>query len=362
MSCRPDRRTVVVAALLAPAYSTARAQERFDAAVGWGGHASLQAALDAAPERAASPHRILVRKGMWKEKLTIAKPFIHLIGEDRAGSQIVFDAAAGLPAPDGGNWGTFRSASLTIAAADCALSNLTVANSFDYPEARRRGPDNPAGNGLQAVALAVMQGADRTHIDQVNMTGWQDTLLLNAGRSLLRECTISGSVDYIFGAGTAFFERCRIVTRGRPDMTGARQGYVTAPSTLRANPYGLVFDRCRLEKEGDLKRGVIALGRPWRPGTRFADGSYGNPAVVGQSVFLRCWMDDHIDPAAGWDRMAFQAKDGARVWFEPGDARFFEYRSTGPGAKVTTARRQLTDQEAAAFARNGVLSGWRTGL
>lgn len=355
-----DRRTLIAAAVL-PALGAARAQAPFNAIVGQGGHASVKAALDAAPDRATSPHRILVRGGVWKEKLTISKPFIHLAGEDRAGSQIVFDAAAGLPAPDGGTWGTFRSASLTIAASDCALSNLTVANSFDYPEARRRGSDNPAGNGLQAVALAVMQGADRTLIDRVDMTGWQDTLLVNAGRSLFRQCRVSGSVDYIFGAGTAFFDRCRIVTRGRGDMTGARQGYITAPSTLRTNPYGLVFDRCRLEKEGDLKAGVIALGRPWRPGTRFADGNYGNPEVVGQSVFLRCWMDDHIDRVAGWDRMAFQAKDGARVWFEPGDARFFEYRSEGPGAKFTPARRQLSDSAAAAFGQARVLGGWEPG-
>ncbi len=319
-----------------------------DAVVGRGGYATVQAALDAAPSNASEPYRILVRRGFWREKLTIDKPGIHLIGEDRTGTVLGFDAAAGLPAPDGKPWGTFRSASVTIAAPGCALRNLSVVNSFDYVAARANPQDNPAGNGLQAVALAIMRDADRTLVEDVDTSSWQDTLLPNAGRSLFRNCRIEGAVDFIFGAGTAFFDQCEIVTRGRPDMSSARQGYITAPSTLSDNPYGLVFDRCRLLKDEGLKAGSIALGRPWR----------NTGTAVGQAVFLNCWMDDHIDPA-GWDRMAYgRDENGDYLWFTPDKARFREFNNSGPGAGTGPQRWQLTAAEAASFSLNQVLGGW----
>jgi len=319
-----------------------------DAVVGKGGFSSVQAALDAAPTQAMRPYRILIRRGRWREKLTLDKPNIHLVGEDRAASILDFDAAAGLTAPDGRKWGTFRSPSLTIAAPDCAMRNLTVRNSFDYVSARANPQDNPAGDGLQAVALAIMSGADRTLIENVDATSWQDTVLTNAGRSFFRNCRIEGAVDYIFGAGTAFFEQCVIVTRGRDGIDAQRQGYITAPSTLSDNPYGLVFDECRLEKSSGLKSHSIALGRPW----------HNSKQAVGQAVFLRCWMDDHIDPV-GWDRMAYgRNPDGTYLWFTPEQARFFEFASRGPGGTATSERRQLTEQQATAFTRSNVLGGW----
>src|SRR5690606_18583259 len=192
--------------------------------------------------------------------------------------------------------------------------------------------------------------AERTLVDNVSTTSWQDTLLVNAGRSLFRRCRVSGAVDYIFGAGAAFFEGCEIITLGRPGMAGARQGYITAPSTLLANPFGLVSDNCRLSKAPGLAAGVIALGRPWRPTTTFPDGRYGNPNVVGQSVFLNCWMDDHIDPA-GWDRMAYGGRDGQRTGFEPADSRCFDSSSDGFVGHKRIAHRMRSASMADAICR-----------
>lgn len=352
------RRSLLAGAVAVGASGCSHARLRSaDAVVGPGAFASVGAALDAAPAAATTPYRILVRSGRWREKLTVDKPNIHIVGEDGAGTVLDFDAAAGLRDPEGNAWGTSRSASLTIAAPGCALRNLTVTNSFDYVGARAYPENNPAGNGLQAVALAVARQADRTLIDNVTITGWQDTLLVNAGRSLFRNCRIEGAVDYIFGAGTAYFETCEILTRERPDMASARQGYITAPSTLLSTPYGLVFEACRLTRTPGLKPGSIALGRPWRPTATFEDGRYGNPEAVGQSVFLRCWMDEHIDPD-GWDRMAFGAKGGGRGWTEPEEARFFEFESIGPGAVASPKRRRLATPVAARFSRSAVLGDW----
>ena len=329
----------------------------FDAIVGQDGFASVAEAFERAPRDSTKPYRILLRAGTWREKLTIDKPFIHLIGEDPERSILSFDAWSGQLAPDGERWGTRRSATLSIAASDFAAANLSIVNSFDYDRAIANPPPS-AALGYQAVALALNTGADRAAFDNVFLDGHQDTLMADAGRASFQGCRIRGHIDFIFGAGTAWFEDCEIVARMRartPDE--GRVGYLTAPSTLRSTPYGLVFQRCRLTKEPAVPPHSYALGRPWRPTTTFADGRYGNPAAIGQAVFLNCWMDDHIEPA-GWDRMGYNTKEGTRAFVEPSEARFREYRSRGPGAKRHAARKLLTRNEAREFARGRVLEGW----
>jgi pectinesterase len=353
VSTLPDRRSVLFGAAAALA-GPALAREPIDAVVGLGGHSSLKSALDTAPHQGERPFRILLGSGDWREKLTIAKPNVHLIGEDRYRSRLVFDAYAGQASPEGRTWGTRGSATLTIAAPGFTAESLTIANTFDYPAAifaAQRG--EPAPQGLQAVALALGTGCDRAQFRHVDIEGYQDTLFTDAGRSHFEFCRIAGCVDFIFGAGTAVFEDCEITSRNR----GARGGYVAAPSTLLDRPYGLVFRRCRLTHEPIVAKGSIALARPWRPTTTFADGAYGNPAAVGQAAFLECWLGDHI-AAAGWDRMGYTNRAGERVFLEPAEVRFFEFRNHGPGANGAT-RRQLTPAEASAFEPARVLAGWK---
>ena len=355
-----SRRAFIASAFalgLAPRAATSRSQS-FDAIVGEGGFTSLAEALAHAPHDATKPHRILLRAGTWREKLTIDKPYIHLIGEGRERSILAFDAWSGQVAPDGERWGTRRSATLTIAAPDFAATKLGIVNSFDYDRAIANPPPSSA-LGYQAVALALNAGADRSTFDDVFLDGHQDTLMADAGRASFLHCRVRGHIDFIFGAGTAWFEACEIVARMRSATSDeGRVGYLTAPSTLRSTPYGLVFQHCRLKKESNVPPGAYALGRPWRPTTTFADGRYGNPEAVGQTVFLDCWMDDHIDDM-GWDRMGYNTKEGTRAFVEPRDARFREYRSRGPGAKPHPARVMLTREQAREFTRERVLGGWR---
>jgi len=238
------------------------------------------------------------------------------------------------------------------------LRNLTISNSFDYDRASSEPLPN-ASFGPQAVALALIAGADRTTLDQVSVDGHQDTLLSDAGRACFQQCLIRGHVDFVFGAGTAWFDRCEILARPRA-TTSERMGYLSAPSTLRTTQYGLIFQRCRLIKERAVPARSFALGRPWRPTTSFADGRYGNPEAIGQAVFLHCWMDDHI-AAPGWDRMSYGTRQGARAYLEPADARFAEYHSRGPGAVASASRPVLSPGQARAFNRDAVLGGWRPG-
>lgn len=307
---------------------------------------TIGAALAAAPP-GDTPYRIRITRGRWHEKLVVDRAGVELIGDDREACVITFDAAAGHLAPDGQPWGTWRCASLIVRAANFRARRLTIENAFDYPgHLRLPRLETIGSNGAQGVALMLDAGADHTWIEDVDLIGHQDTLFVDAGRSLFRHCRIRGSVDFVFGAGQAWFERCELVSRYRHGKE--RQGYVAVPSTLATQQHGLVFHRCHLGKEAAVPGGSVALGRPWRPTRTFADGRYGDPAVQGAATFLECSMDDHID-SAGWDAMAYTARDGSRVLFQPADARLTEFRSRGAGAAVTPTRPQLAEAAAAAF-------------
>ena len=321
-------------------------------------YASVGAAIAAAPAAAARPFRILVTKGRWRERVVVGKPFIHLIGEGREESVIVFNRGAGDKGPDGQALGTFGTATAVVHAPDFHATKLTLANDFDYvAHMLPPSPDDKTGaSGAQAVALAVQGDADRTLLVDVHLAGYQDTLFTDSGRSLLRNCRIDGCVDFIFGQGRAVFERCDILSKLRPGQDF--NGYIAAPDTDRRQPFGLVFIDCRLLKENGVAPHTVALGRPWRHTRDFSDGRYGDPDNVGAAAYLNCWMDDHI-VAEGWYPMGYNAKGGGRAMLQPEEARFYEYQSRGPGAAMPSARRrQLSGEEARAYGVQNILQGW----
>jgi pectinesterase len=350
-----DRRTVLwaSAAVLAAGASRSAAGD-FDAVLGKT-HASLAAAMAAAD--GTRPFRVLIPRGEWREKVVVTRPNVQLVGEDRRGSVIAFDAAAGHLDGYGAPYGTRGCATLTVRAPGFVARNLTVANTFDYIGNLQKSENDPTRlKDPQGVALMLDEGSDRALIEDVELFGHQDTLFIDRGLSLFRRCRVQGSVDFVFGAGQSVLQNCEIVSRFRPEKP--RQGYVAAPSTPVAQPFGLVFCDCRLTKEAEVPPSSVVLGRPWRPARQFDDGRYGDPAAVGNAAFIRCWMDDHISPD-GWDEMGYTAKSGERVFLRPEDARLVEVDSRGPGAVAGARRRVLTPDEAVRYSPENVLDGWR---
>ena len=68
-------------------------------------------------------------------------------------------------------------------------------------------------------------------------------------------------------------------------------------------------------------------------------------------------MDDHIGPK-GWDRMSSVDSTGTRTWYEPADARFFEFGTKGPGAVASPSRKLLSADDAKKYTPENVLDGW----
>jgi pectinesterase len=191
-------------------------------------------------------------------------------------------------------------------------------------------------------------GSDRATFVNVKLTGYQDTLFPNSGRSYFYKCEVWGHVDFIFGAGQAVFDDCDIVSRDRGSKT--TNGYVTAASTDLTHPYGFLFIHSRLKKEKpEMSPNSVTLGRPWHP--------FANPRANGSVAFIDCWMDDHIG-ARGWDRMSSVDSTGNRIWYEPASARFVEYDTKGPGAVHSESRRVLSDTDAKRYTPSDVLGGW----
>ena len=321
-------------------------------------YSRLASALIAAPGNSIKPFVIFIKNGRYREKVTIEKPFITLIGEDREQTILTFDDVADTKKTDGTTYGTFGSASVAILASDARVENLTIENGFDYPaNAAKAGNDLSRFANAQAVALRTDLANDRAVFKNISLVGYQDTLYVNAGHNYFRQCHITGHIDFIFGAGQAVFDDCDIVSR---DMGSASDnGYITASSTLTSESYGFLFSNCRLKKATpELADHTVALGRPWHPTILWPDGTRSaNPQAVGCVVFKQCWMDSHI-LAKGWDRMHGWDKERKEIWFYPQDARFFEYGSAGPGATSHPARRVLLESEAQTYTVDRVLNGW----
>ncbi len=253
---------------------------------GSGDFFTVQEAINAVPDfRKNQRTTILIRKGVYKEKLIIpaCKINVSLIGQE--GAVLSYDGYASRLNRFGEEMSTSGSASCYIYAPDFYAENITF--------------ENTAGPVGQAVACFV--SADRAYFKHCRFLGFQDTLYTygKGCRQYYEDCYIEGTVDFIFGWSTAVFNRCHIHS--------LRDGYVTAPSTDAGQKHGYVFYDCRLTASDGVEK--VYLSRPWRP--------------YAQAVFIRCQLGKHILPE-GWHNWG--KKEAEKTVF------YAEYQSTGEGA------------------------------
>ncbi|MEU1607763.1 pectinesterase family protein [Micromonospora matsumotoense] len=303
---------------------------------GSGDFTSVQAAVDAVPLGNPGRYTITIRPGTYRETVSVpaGKPYVSFVGStgDARDVVIVYDNASGTPKPGGGTYGTSGSASVTIDGNDFTARHLTFANDFD----------EAAHDYSAEQAVAVLTRADRLVFDDVRFLGNQDTLYHNSanvdavGRAYFRDCYVEGDVDFIFGRGTGVFDRCEIRSLSRG--SSSNNGYVTAPSTMIGNPYGLLFTGCALTTDSAAVQSVH-LGRPWHPS--------GDVNAIGQVVFRDSVLGAHVKDAPWSDMSGFSWRD----------ARFAEYRNGGPGSTVTADRPQLADAQAATYTPQRYLAG-----
>ncbi|GAB7192915.1 hypothetical protein NUM3379_36240 [Kineococcus sp. NUM-3379] len=314
------------------------------AADGSGQHTSVQAALAAAPAgTAAKPTVIAVKPGVYREMITVSRNFVTIVGTTGRASDVVltYDNAAGTTVPGTTTtYGTGRSQSVLISGSNVTVRDLTIENSFDEAAV--------VLSGEQAVALKTT--GDRLVFENVRLLGNQDTLLVDSpdaprvARSYFYDSYVEGDVDFIFGRGTAVFDRSTIHALSRG--SNSNNGYITAASTSDKNPYGFLITDSTITSNAPA--GTYSLGRPWRG---WADG-YTVGGVVhnsrGQVTIRNTALPAAVRTTQPWADMS------PNLWT---DGRFSEHGNTGPGAGVNANRPQLSDADAAGRTAQAYLAG-----
>ncbi|MCW9706579.1 pectinesterase family protein [Fodinibius salsisoli] len=255
---------------------------------GDGDFQSVQQAIDAVPSYLDDRTSILIKKGVYKELLTIPeeKKNITLVGEKAEEIILKYDNAADKIDPETGEeYGTSGSASTFIHGDGFVAVNITFENSAGT----EYGP-----------ALAIYVDSDQSIFKNCRFLGRQDTFYGDRVRIFVQDSYIEGTVDFIFGPATAVFENCEIHSYGGTSITAA--------STESYVDFGFVFRNCSITSEPGVE---TDLGRPWRP---YAAVAYLNSELGGG-----------IKPE-GWNNWGNTSNEAT--------ARYVEYNNSGPGAQI----------------------------
>lgn len=329
---------------------------------------SIQAAVNAIPPGTRHRTTIVVEPGTYLGQVYIPadKPNVTIIGAtgNTADVTIADDIAHGMYAPNGNLYGTDCSATLTVAGNGFQAYGVTVANTFD-----RAADPADAARGPQAVAVKAV--ADKVIFAHDSFAGVQDTVFASSyadnyqpqecftedgvarppatspaatpapppARQYFVDDTISGSIDFICGSATAVFDHDQIDILG-----GHAGGSVTAPDTPTAFPYGYLIIDSRIDNaDGTLAAGADYLSRPWR--------HTGTTNPVAQLTIRETYLGAAISPA--------HYENWSSPFFKWTDARYSEYRNSGPAAADVAADvPQLTDAQAASYTIRNYLGDW----
>lgn len=293
---------------------------------GSGNHTTVQAAINATPTGLTTPFKIFIKNGKYREKITVPsnKPFIQLIGESVANVIVYYDDPAIV-------LGTQNSASFTVNANDFSAFNITFANTY--------------GDGSQAVAILL--NADRSVFKNCRFLGNQDTVYTKGSgttRHYFKSCYIDGNVDFIFGSSVAVFDSCVVYAKTR---TTAGVSYITAANTPAGQTYGYVFRDCLLPANTGGTN--YFFGRPWQNST----GS--SPFANNKTVFLSSRMSSSIR-VEGWS-IWDAGTNVSLITNAEFSSKFFNGTDIDVSQRVSWSQ-QLNNTQAATYTLANIFAGW----
>jgi pectinesterase len=257
---------------------------------GSGNYKTVQAGIDAIPDYNDQWKVILVKKGIYHEKviLNYKKTKVILVGEDVDSTIITHD-----------DWGDKMLVDGDPAVGGHTFSTYTFRADPHEFQAYNITFENPTHNGQ---GVAFHSNGDKQILFHCRLLGYQDTYFDNfRTRRYMKDCFIMGNTDFIFGFGVTLFDSCQI--------HAVEGGYLTASSTPQYYEFGHVFKDCRVTSDFDVSGGVY-LGRPWFP--------YAN------TIFYECWLPEAVTPG-GWQDWSGR---GATCIYR-------EYNNSGPGSDTT---------------------------
>ncbi|KAL4570345.1 hypothetical protein LXL04_025997 [Taraxacum kok-saghyz] len=245
------------------------------------------------PENNTKPFVIFIKKGVYYEYVDIP----------RGANNVVFIGEGPTKTRITGN--------RNYDEGEATYSTATVAVNGDGFMAKDIGFENTAGPAKhQAVALRI--SGDMTIIHHCTIDGYQDTLYTHAYRQFYRQCTIRGTVDFIFGNAAAIFQDCTIIVR----KPLSNECVVTAQGRKDRHSHGgLILQNCTITGDPNYlatnPRPRTYLGRPWK--------------LYSRTIIMESFIDRIIAPE-GWAPWAGR--------FGLDTCYFGEFKNRGPGSNT----------------------------
>ncbi|KAL2229733.1 pectinesterase-like isoform X2 [Sesamum indicum] len=262
---------------------------------GSGQFKTITGAINSLPKKGDGPFVIHVKAGFYKENVIFPKKVnnVVLIGDGPlktriSGSKNYVDGVQ-----------TFHTAVLGV--------------NGDGFIAKDIGIENTAGP-IKHQAVAVRVSGDKSIFYNVHMNGFQDTLYAHAYRQYYRDCTITGTIDFIFGDAAAVFQNCQMIVR----KPLANQGcMVTAQGRKERRSTGVtVIQNCHILAEPAFLSTTpplkAYLGRPWKQFSR--------------TIIMQTLIDGFIAPE-GW--APWQGNFALDTLY------YGEFKNRGPGSDMS---------------------------
>ncbi|XP_010546739.1 PREDICTED: probable pectinesterase/pectinesterase inhibitor 21 [Tarenaya hassleriana] len=263
---------------------------------GSGQYKTINEALDNIPKKRNSTFVVHIKAGLYKEYIQVNRSMTNLVFIGDGPDKTIISGDKGFK--DGIT--TFRTQTVAIIGDNFIAKNI--------------GFENTAG-AIKHQAVAVRVQSDMAVFHNCRFDGYQDTLYTHSHRQFFRDCTISGTIDFLFGDSATVFQNCTLLVR-KPLPNQA------CPITAHGRqdprePTGFVFQGCRIEGEPDylaVKASSKAyLGRPWKEYSR--------------TIIMNTFIPDFVQPQ-GWQ--PWNADFGLKTLF------YSEIQNTGPGSDLAS--------------------------
>ncbi|GMJ12241.1 hypothetical protein like AT5G27870 [Hibiscus trionum] len=262
---------------------------------GSGKYNSINQALKEVPMKNGSPFVIQIKAGVYNERVLVDSYMTNVV--------LIGD----------GPTKTIITGSLSYTVDTTTFATATVAITGAKFMAKDIGFENTAG-AIKHQAVALRVESDQAIFYNCQMDGYQDTLYSHSQRQFFRDCTISGTIDFIFGDSAAVYQNCKIIVRKPLEN---QQCVVTAQERSVPNmASGFVLQNCIINGAQDYlpvkARSKTYLGRPWQKFSR--------------TIIMQSQLEDIIAPEGWMPWNGSFALD--TLWYA-------EFNNRGPGADQT---------------------------